>query len=142
MSDRRRESSEGQAQGKEGRSPAEWTTLAISIGIIAGFLGVVTWLYFRGSEEPPLITVEVQMESLREEDGAWYLPIEVRNDGDRTVENTQVEGTLRTGEGEPQEASITVAFLAGGERVEGTLVFSDDPRNGELEVGPTSYQIP
>lgn len=142
MSERGRGGSNGQEQQQEGRSPAEWTTLLISIGIIAGILGLVSWLYFRGSEESPIITVEVQIQDLREDEGAWYLPIEVRNDGDTTVASAQVEGTLDTGEGEPQKASISIDFLAGGEQVMGTLVFSADPSSGELGVGPTSYQIP
>ena len=138
MSDRQDNSGNGQ----EGRSPAEWTTLAISVATIAIFLALVTWLYFRGSEEPPIISVQVDTEAVREDSGSWYLPVEIVNDGDVTVENAQVEGTLDTGEGEPQVASITVDFLGGGERVSGTLVFSSDPREGELEVGPTSFQDP
>ena len=138
MTDQKETSHSGQA----GRSPAEWTTLAISVATIAIFLALVTWLYFRGSEEPPVISVTVDTEAVREDDGAFYLPIEIVNDGDATVENAQVEGTLDTGEGEPQVASITIDFLGGGERVNGTLVFSSDPREGDLEVGPTSFQKP
>ncbi len=66
----------------------------------------------------------------------------IRNDGDRTVEDVIVQGQLVAGEGEPETAEITITFLAGGETVEGVMVFRSDPAQGELTTGVTSYKKP
>lgn len=140
MSDERERDNED--AGARGRPAAEWITLGISVAVIAGILGLVTWLYVRGTEAPPTIAVEAMLDDVRDVDGDWYLPIEVRNDGDRTVASAIIEGELDTGSGQPETAQVTIDYLAGNERVRGTFVFSSDPRDGELSVGPTSYQDP
>lgn len=124
------------------RSIAEWTTLAISTVILVGIVGLITWLSFTGSENPPVISVEPQMESLRQEDDAYYLPVVVRNEGDLTVGDATIQGELNTGSGQPETVEFTITFLAGGEEVHGTLVFQSDPSQGELITGVSSYKEP
>jgi uncharacterized protein (TIGR02588 family) len=126
----------------DGRSIAEWTTLGISIAIVAAILGLITFLYYRGTEEAPRIEASANLEGLRHEQSGYYLPVEVTNEGDQTVEDVIVEAELDTGEGQPQTAEITVMFLAGGERATGTFVFEDDPSQGDLTVHATSYKNP
>lgn len=127
---------------QEGRTVAEWTTLAISIAILLGIVGLITWLYQRGAEELPLIVAEAKLDRLRQEESGYYLPVEVVNEGDKTVEDVVIEAELDTGSGEPATAEIIVGFLAGGERVEGVFVFDEDPSSGELTVRAVSYLDP
>ncbi len=124
------------------RSIAEWTTLAMSVLIIAGMVGGVTWLYFRGAEEPPTVVVETHLDEMREDDSGFYVPVTVINNGDSTVADAMVQGELDTGEGEPETAEITITYLAGGETVEGTFIFRSDPAEGELTSGVTSFKEP
>lgn len=121
---------------------AEWTTLAISTAILLAIVGAITWLSFNGEERPPVIVVDPEMEQLREEETGYYVPVTIRNDGDRTVEDVIVQGQLVAGEGEPETAEITITFLAGGETVEGVMVFRSDPAQGKLTTGVTSYKKP
>jgi len=121
---------------------AEWTTLAISSATLLAFIGAITWLSFMGEERPPVIVVEPDLEQVRNEESGYYLPVTIRNDGDRTVEDAIIQGQLVTGEAEPETADITITFLSGGERVQGTLVFQSDPAQGELTTGVTSYKEP
>jgi uncharacterized protein (TIGR02588 family) len=126
----------------KGRSVAEWTTFAISLVILIGIVGMITWLSFRGEERPPIITVEVQMEQVRQEESGYYVPVLIRNEGDGTVEDAVVQGELDTGQGQPESVDLTVTFLAGGEEVQGTMVFQEDPAQGELTTGIASYKEP
>jgi uncharacterized protein (TIGR02588 family) len=127
---------------QERRAPAELLTLALSVAIIAVVLTLVLWLYLRGDDEPPRIVVSTLLDDVREDEGSWYLPIEVRNDGDRTVANARIEAELDVGEPNPQVAEVTVDYLAGGERVRATLIFTSDPSTGTLTARATSYSDP
>lgn len=124
------------------RSIAEWTTLGISITILVTVLGLVTYLYLRGDEEPAVILVEPRMQEIRQDEGGYYLPVIVRNEGDPTVEEVLIEAELDTGTGQPETAQFTVNFLAGGEQVHGTFIFQHDPAEGELTARVISFQEP
>ena len=132
----------GGSNNEGGRSTAEWTTLGISITVVLGILGLITYLYVSGGGEPPSIMVETKIRELRSEANGYYLPVEVVNEGDRTAEEVRVEAELDTGTGQPETAEITVTFLAGGERVTGTFIFSEDPSAGDLTVQAVSYKDP
>lgn len=126
----------------KGRSVAEWTTFAISLTILICVVGLITWLSFRGDARPPIITVEAQIEQVRQEESGYYVPVLIRNEGDGTAEDAVIQGELDTGEGQPETVDLTITFLAGGEEVEGTLVFREDPAQGELTTGVASYKSP
>ena len=130
------------SQQNEGRSFAEWTTLAISITILVVIVGLITYLYIRGTQEEPRIVAEAKFDELRSEESGYYLPVEVKNEGDRTVENVVIEAELDSGSGQPQTAEISVTFLAGGEQVLGAVIFDEDPTQGDLTVRATSYKLP
>jgi len=126
----------------KGRSIAEWTTLAISTAILVGIVGAITWLSFRGEERPPVIVVEPQLDQVREEASGFYLPVVIRNEGNKTVEDALIQGELETGEDQPEMVDLTITFLAGGEQVRGTLVFQNDPAQGTLTTSVASYKTP
>lgn len=126
----------------ESRSAAEWTTLVMSVLVVLGVVGLVTVLHVGGGDDPPVIAVEPMTDTVRRETDGYYLTVEVRNRGDRTAENVQVQAELDTGSGTPLTADFTIPFLAGGELVEGTFVFAEDPAQGDLTIEATSYQEP
>lgn len=144
--------SQDQAQGGGGkettpsqsdsRSVAEWTTLGFSIAILLGIFGLITYLYVRGDERPPIIVAEARLDELRTNANLYYLPVDVMNQGDRTAEAAQIQAELDAGSGQPEMAEFTVSFLAGGEKVRGTFIFQNDPEQGELTVRAISYKEP
>ena len=142
MSDQKQQDERETSSNQQGRSIAEWTTLAISTAILVALLGGVTWLMFRGANEPATIAVEPQMDQLREAESGYYLPVIIRNEGDTTAANVVAHGELDTGSGQPETADVTIEFLDGDEQVAGTFVFRSDPRSGDLSVGVTSFEEP
>jgi uncharacterized protein (TIGR02588 family) len=121
---------------------AEWVTLGISLAIVIGVLGVTTWLALRGDVLPATFDVTARTEQVREHDGSWYLPIDLRNVGDDTAADVVVRASLDTGSAEPETAEFTVTFLSGGDRTSGTAVFTHDPRDGDLRVAVVSFSEP
>lgn len=124
------------------RSIAEWTTLTISVAILIGILGLVSWLHFSGSDRPAVITVDPQFEQIRQEESGYYLPVIVRNVGNVTVEDVQIQAELDSGSGEPETADFLITFLVSDEEVQGTFIFQNDPSQGELTTEAGSYKLP
>jgi uncharacterized protein (TIGR02588 family) len=131
-----------ESRGRSGRSVAEWTTLAIGAALILGLVGLVTYLYVSGNNRPPVVEAKPLDQEIRREAGAYYVPITVTNQGGRTAEEVVIQAELSTSEEAPEVAEFTIDFLAGGETVEGTVVFSADPSAGELTVDVVSFLTP
>ncbi len=139
--------SENPASGRDeratsGRSAAEWTTLGISLAILAVLFATIGWLWVRDAGMPASIEVTPVTEAIRQEGGVWYLPLEVVNSGDATAEDVIVEAALDTGQGEPETAQITITFLSSGETARGTAAFTSDPAAGSLTIRPVSFRHP
>lgn len=146
MSDTASQATPGDQQGQNersgGRSLAETFTLVTSIAIIAAIVAVISVLYIGGGDQPPQIVTEPQLDRLRHDDGGFYLPVRVTNTGDRTIENLVVQAELDTGSGQPRTSELSLDFVAGGETLQGTFVFAEDPTGGELSIGAASYTEP
>ncbi len=132
----------GDTSDPRGRTMAEWTTLGISLAILALVFATIAWLWTQDDSEPVTLEVTPVNESIRHEGDTWYLPLEVVNSGDATAEDVVIEASLDTGEGEPETAEITFTFLASGETARGTAVFTSDPSSGELTIRPVSFKDP
>ena len=130
------------ASRSDGRSIAEWTTLGISLAILLTVVGLVTYLYVRNDDQPATITVSTSLDEIRQDGGIYYLPVDVMNEGDETAEAVQIQAELDTGSGVPETAQLSIQFLAGGEKVQGTIIFSNNPEQGELSIRPVSYNKP
>ena len=124
------------------RSIAEWVTLGISIAVVLAVVGLISLFSLRGGNAPPAIAVEPRMDALRHDEGGFYLPVVVRNEGDRTAEDVVVSAELDAGEHPTETADFTITFLAGGDEVEGTFVFRSDPARGDLTVRVVSFLEP
>ena len=123
-------SKKGNAQKQstdKGRSVVEWITLGISVLILLVLAGLIVYESTRDDNEPTVIVVEPAFEALRQEQDHYYLPVTVANGGSRTAEGVVVQLTLAGARGEAETASLTVDFLAGGEKVEGVVVFRGRP---------------
>jgi len=124
------------------RSIAEWTTLTISTLILLGIVGAILWLSLTGADHPPRIVVDWNPDKVRHEESGYYVEVVVRNEGNQTVENATIEGRLAIPGEDQESAELTIPFLAGGDKAQGTLVFRGDPASGELTTGVTSYKKP
>lgn len=124
------------------RTPAERVTSVISVLVLVVILGIAGWTSARTGESPPVIEVEAHLGDVRERDSGYYVPITIINAGGLTAQDVVVTGELDTGEGTPETADVTIAFLSGGETEDAELIFSANPNAGEFAVRPTSYLNP
>jgi uncharacterized protein (TIGR02588 family) len=112
--------------GEGRRSAAQWTGLGISVAVVLAVVGLIVFQELTGGDRPPTIEVLPNMEALRSDADAHYLPVEIANRGDLTAENVRVRLSLPSGEA----TELEIQFLAGGDSAEGTAVFSEDPSSG------------
>lgn len=123
-----------------GRSAAEWTTLIICLLIIAGLVGLVVVLSVSGGDDPPRFTAAPRLEDVRQDDTAYYLPVEVTNLGGLPAQDVRVVGELASPGAEPVTAEFTIDILAGGESREGAMIFRDDPTAHAFSVRVESFR--
>jgi uncharacterized protein (TIGR02588 family) len=119
------------------RTNAEWVSLAISLLLLAAIVATVIYLWMSSSNDPARFQVDRGM--VRNEAGQFYLPITIKNDGDKTGAQVAVEGRLTTGNGD-ETTTTTFDFVPGRSRAEGVLIFSSDPTDASVRV--MSYQEP
>ena len=138
MSGRSARDHTGKAE-RQDRSPAEWITLGFGVAVIAALVVLVTYLYVVSGSNLPVIVATPLTAEIRQDGDLYYLPVAVRNDGDRTAEDVIIQGELVAG-GTTQSGEFILDFLAGGETRRGTLIFSRNPADSPLTVRATSFR--
>jgi uncharacterized protein (TIGR02588 family) len=119
------------------RTAAERVALTIAALILAVVIGMIVFLWITSEHAPPRF--EVTRGELRTENGAFYLPVTVTNQGDETASQVTLEGSL-TVDGAEESATTTFDFIPGHSEVEAVLIFRADPQ--EATIGVVSYQEP
>lgn len=143
MSHKDKQGKEQREKGKRaGRSVAEWTTLGISVAILLVVIGLVGYQQLFGASQPAAIEVTPRLQQVRQEGGAYYLPVEVTNKGDKTAEDVRIEVSLSPDGRQKTSSELRTMFLAGHETSRGTVVFGEDPRRGALTTEVISYLQP
>ena len=139
----------GQRSGQEpvgpparARTTAEWVSLGLSLAVIVALLGLLGYAHVRRGEDPASLSVQPQLDQVRQRDGAYYLPVEIKNTGGRAAEELRVPLTLTTQGVEPETATVTIHLLAGGEAHQATVAFRADPRRGRIAAGPLTFVEP
>lgn len=123
------------------RLSAEWITFTISSLIVAVLIGLILFLWVTQDSQPPVISVTSE-ESIRQEQGKYYVPFTVTNAGGGTAESVQVIGELLIN-GEVEEyGEQQIDFLSSNEKEEGAFIFSRNPNQGELLIRVASYKLP
>ncbi|MGH2351175.1 MAG: hypothetical protein ACRDJN_06120 [Chloroflexota bacterium] len=114
----------------------------MSVVILVGLIGLVTYEHFSRGTAPAAIEVQPHLADVRRNADAYYLPVEVANRGDLTARDVRIRLSLTPSGGEPQSSELLIDFLAGGATAHGTAVFRSDPSRGELRIDVLSYLDP
>jgi uncharacterized protein (TIGR02588 family) len=97
--------------------------------------------YATGAADPATLEVTVLSAEIEQRGDDFYIPIEILNDGDQTVEEVTVSIELLDGEEVVDEAETVIATLGESETVQAVLVVADDPSGLTIEAGVVTYQI-
>lgn len=122
------------------RSAAEWVSFAIASVVLVAIVASIGVLWAR-DDQPASLAVDVSAAEQRGS-GAFYVPVRVRNTGDRTAAAVQVVAELSADGDVVEEGEQTIDFLAGGDDRELLFVFTTDPGAAELDVRAASFAKP
>lgn len=127
---------------KIAKHPLEWIVFAVSLAIVTGTLGFLAWdaVQDGGSDSPAVLSIELGRPEPR--DGAWAVPVTVRNQGDQTAEGVKVEVILETPGAEPEKADFEADFVPRRSKREGWVTFRGDPGRGRLSGRAVGYETP
>ncbi len=125
-----------------GRTIAEWTTLGTSVLILFAVIVLLSYEYFASSARQPVVEAQPQLEEIRQAGGAYYLPVDVTNRGERTAEDVRVQVSLSSGQGQQETSQFSLKFLAGSATERGTVIFREDPLKGNITVDAISFRKP
>ncbi len=122
------------------KNPLEWTVFFIGLAAILATVGFLAWDAATSKGSPPDLWVELG----RPEPGSggFIVPVTVRNRGDETAEEVNVEVTLERPGTPPETAAIEMAFVPRRSRREGWVTFRGDPRLGRLTGRAIGYEKP
>ena len=127
-------------KGKIAKHPLEWIVFAVSLVLVAGTVGFLAWDAVGGEDSPAAISVELGRPEPR--DGAWAVPVTIRNPGDATAEGVEVEVMLEVPGAEPETAGFEAAFVPRRSQREGWVTFRSDPSRGRLSGRAVGYETP
>jgi uncharacterized protein (TIGR02588 family) len=122
------------------RYPAiEWVVGLASLAIVLGVLAAFGYRCLQPRLPPQ---VEVTVEEVQARGDQFAVIVTVLNSGDEPAAELLVQGTLRSASGQATQAQLTFDHVPGRSRRRGTLLFADDPRDGELEVRALGFRVP
>ncbi len=128
---------EQQSQG--GTSPAEYALGGLGALLVLALFAFLAYQALAVREMGPELAVEV---TEVEQAGAGYaVHVQVRNDGGTTAEAVHISGQLTRNGRQVGQASASISYVPPASRRAAVLVFSQDPRTGELTVGPDGYKV-
>ena len=123
------------------RSIAEWVTFSVASLILAIIVSLVGYTWLNEKNQLPILSV-TKKETIREIGGQFYVPFEVVNTGGDTAESVQIMAELLINGKVTETGEQQIDFLSNGEREEGAFVFSQNPRQGQLNLRVASYKLP
>ncbi|BDI18112.1 TIGR02588 family protein [Nostoc cf. commune SO-36] len=123
------------------RSIAEWVTFSVASLIVAIIVSLVGYTWLNEKNQPPILSV-TKKQTIREVDGQFYVPFEVENTGGDTAESVQIMAELLINGKVTETGEQQIDFLSSGETEEGAFIFSQNPRQGQLNLRVGSYKLP
>jgi uncharacterized protein (TIGR02588 family) len=123
------------------RSIAEWITFSIASFILAIIVSLVCYTWLNEKNQPPILSV-TKKQTIREINGQFYVPFEVINSGGDTAESVQIMAELMIDGKVTETGEQQIDFLSSGETEEGAFIFSQNPRQGQLNIRVGSYKLP
>lgn len=120
--------------------PLEWFSAGVGLLLLLGVFAVIGGEVVGADRGPPAFRVEVV--SVTPTDGGYLMSVDVHNTGGAPAAAVVVEGSVDHGGGEPETAEATLDFVADKSSKAAGLYFTQDPRQGAVELQARSYVEP
>jgi uncharacterized protein (TIGR02588 family) len=135
-----------QPDKSEGRQPRqavpllEWIVAAIGVVLVGGAIGYLVYHSMTRGQTPP--DIRVAAERVLELDHGYVVQFRVLNEGGSAAAQVTIEGELVGPDGTVERAEAVLDYLPPRSDRAGGLLFTSDPRRGELRLRATGYAKP
>ena len=92
--------------------------------------------------EPPIADISIRVDEILPSAHGYLVSLKIQNSGRATAAALGVEGVLLRGGTSVETSLVTVDYVAAGSERDAALLFSNDPRQGELAVRAKGYIEP
>ena len=90
----------------------------------------------------PVASIAVRVDEIVPLPHGYLVSLKIDNAGDATAASLGVEGTLTRSGADVETSLVTVDYVAARSSRDAALLFSNDPREGELRVRAKGYVEP
>ncbi len=119
---------------------SEWATAAVGLVIVVAILAALAHRAVFTADTPPKITITVL--AIEAQQSGYLVRTRVTNGGTMTAAQVVIEGVVTIESEREERSQVTIDYVpAGSERIAG-LMFSMDPRRGQLQVRTVGFQDP
>lgn len=121
-------------------SPLEWTCAAVGLFLFLAAIGYLVYIGIAAPSGPPVITFD-EGPVTRSGDG-YVVDVVVGNQGATTAAEVEIEGTLRRDGDVVETSGAVIDYLPRSSQRDIGLFFSNDPRQGRLDLRAKGYVEP
>jgi uncharacterized protein (TIGR02588 family) len=93
-------------------------------------------------DQPTDAEITIRVDEIRPTGQGHLVGLTIRNAGNATAASLSVEGVLKRGATDVETSLVTVDYVAAGSERGAALLFTNDPRQGELTVRAKGYIEP
>jgi len=90
----------------------------------------------------PVAEISIRVDEILPSAHGYLVSLKIENSGDATAAALGIEGVLKRGGTTIETSLLTVDYVAAGSERDAALLFSSDPRQGELMVRAKGYIEP
>lgn len=121
---------------------AEKISFGVSLLLLSLIVGLVVYEWISKKDQPPIVSVTIDPQKMRQVEEQFYVPFTVINTGGETVESVEVIAQLKVNGEVEEEGSQQIDFLSDGETQSGAFIWNRNPKKEELIVRVTGYRLP
>lgn len=120
-----------------GKNALEWTVFALSLVLVLGVLGFLSYEAISGANTPPRL--EISLGEPVKAGKQWLIPVRIENRGATTATSVEIEVSRR---GRDEKAGFSLDHVPRGGARQGWVSFDAPLQKSELEARVLGYQEP
>ena len=137
--DQSRQGQSSEDKQEKGSDPLETVVSLVSALLLLGAVAFLVWETF-GVMQPPAF--EAQPGPVWISGEHYYLPLTVHNTGGESVQSLELSVMLKKQGKTAAQAESSLQWLPAHSHRKMVVIFDEDPRQYELEIGFKGYELP
>lgn len=119
-----------------------WEWMIAGLGLILVLASISLTLYRAFTEEstPPILAIRI--DSISPTEGGFLVRFSVKNTGNQTAADLNIEGVLKNGEKIEETSTMALTYAPANSNRQGGLLFTKNPSELDLQIRAMGYSVP